>query len=243
MGIMSLFAACSDKLPDEGLLPEWNKSRTMRISVVGKSGDGFLVSSGQDEENLVSLLKKKQASVLLLRGCTVSYGEVITNPLNRLADQLRRIAVFVKGTQMESGYSGCGFLLNHTLTTQVETLISSGCRIKSVETFVSEDKTTHSVLSTVSIESEEDLDLFVSHSLGSWRADDLMIGFIKNDLFSKLQAAIESEGLSCHLREAGDNMNTISVFVLSGERWLLRDVSTEISGEYTAIDLQVEQLS
>ena len=225
-----------------GSLPEWDKSKTMHIAVAGKTDGSSLLASGEDDAGLLSLLRSRQSATLLLKDCEVSYGNITVNPFVSLAYELRRIPVFGKGMPVEGGYSGNGFLLDHTLAAQTEKEVSGNSNIKSVETFVTNNETLDAVLATLSVVNQEDVEQAAGALASLLRDGTLVVGFMQNSWLEEFKAAVAQRVDGCRLETVTAYADGVSLFVLSSDKWVLRESASEEEGAYMVSDLQVEQL-
>ena len=74
------------------------------------------------------------------------------------------------------------------------------------------------------------------------RDGTLVVGFMQNSWLEEFKAAVAQRVDGCRLETVTAYADGVSLFVLSSDKWVLRESASEEEGAYMVSDLQVEQL-
>ena len=239
-----LLNSCSNDNPasePKENLPEWDKSQTASLCFVSKLNGEALLTKETDEEAIHTQLRTGSFQAILLDRCDVSYsGAPVYNPAVALAKKLNCVPVFARNQWNGSVCEGSGILLPHTLSRQDETEIAPGCYSKTVQAYLTSSRKEPMELTTVSFQSEAQVQKAGSPLLKLIRQGGIIVGTIRKELLPQLETWVKENGT---LRlETIESASSYRLFVLGSQRWVVRNSETKPSGSIQYIHLQIERL-
>ena len=98
------------------------------------------------------------------------------------------------------------------------------------------------MLATLSVVNQEDVEQAAGALASLLRDGTLVVGFMQNSWLEEFKAAVAQRVDGCRLETVTAYADGVSLFVLSSDKWVLRESASEEEGAYMVSDLQVEQL-
>jgi len=223
----------------------WDKNRTAKVLVISNLAEGNLFT-GTDYSAVANAVKSAGQTVTLLDRTNVSFtANTMSNPGVNVASLSAFVPVFVPIDKGSTSYTGSTVLFDHTIASLEQRKVSENCWLMRKEVnFTSSLKMN---FTTVSFNSEAQLDAGVTAIKASLGTSSLVVGVVKRSLASSFQSKVTSSfangGYMMEMVKNADTGSAYCIYVIGSSKWKFRELTEAgVSGSIKSFLLQVEYL-